>query len=392
MNDLGVILHEHNGHPTFLDAAKALYAKAGRIEIHPNYLVPGFLPGFGMRQVDSPVLGVGRDPPRFSDPEMTAYLRWGHDFEGSIEQYADLARERLVSHLRQHWDASRPTLVLHSNGYDSRILSSCLAAMRDTGFDLGALHFRCHAPEGASFIQIMRRQGWDPDQYSVFAFPPMDLFDVPNWERPGTSPWLPTTTLANFWRDIVPASREKDWNLVCGVGGGEFCEYPALGKSAFVDWTYCANGPVQLWLSYFIDCTDWIGDMERRFHKVLFPYFGTEHLRTVSELPNRFLGLERNGCDNVRAAILRTFDDSLLDLPRVLRSYDWFISAARWREVRDRYAESAFCARVPGAPSPPTLLKRMQSTFFDQTDNTAERLWRLASLWETIVAPKETSR
>ena len=392
MNDLGIFLHEHNGHPTFLDAAKAYYAQRGCFEIHPNYLVPGFLPGFGMNQSDSPIFGISRDPPRYSTPELAEYLGEGHDFGGTIEQYAAMARGRLVDHLRRYWDASRPTLVLHSNGYDSRIISSCLVVLRDEGFKLGKVHFRCHEPEGTSFLQIMHRQGWTVDQYSVFEFPETNLFDVGRWAFPGTSPWLPVTTFANFWGDIVPEGDEKRWNLVCGVGGGEVFEYPALSKNPFVPWQFCVNPPVQRWLSYFIDCTDYIADVEARFAKVLFPYFGEAHIRTAAALPDRFLGIERNGCDFVRAAILRTFSDSLLDLPRVPRTYNWFISRERWRHIHDRYAASAFLRDVPEAPHPDVLIKRMQSTFFDQVDNTAERLWRLASLWDSIVAPRGVAK
>ena len=73
-----------------------------------------------------------------------------------------------------------------------------------------------------------------------------------------------------------------------------------------------------------------------------------------------------------------------MDLPRVLRTYEWRVSEKRWSEMRDRYAASKFLRDVPGAPSADDLIGRMRATWFSQTDNTAERLWRFASLWEVI--------
>jgi len=375
MNDLGVSLHGHGQAPDFIRAACRY--ETGKFDA--RYLAPGFAPS----QADSPIIGVKRDSPRFART-LDGLLVDCAPFRGTLEQYARNAKYRLMAHLVSNWDSSRPTLFLHSNGYDSRILSSCLAELRDGGMDLGTIHFRCHEPEGDSFREIMRRQGWKPDQFSVYRFPDEDLFDVGNWGEPGTSAWLPLTTFANFWKDIVPRADEHRWNFIGGQAGGEAFEYPTLGKPPFVPFVYCENKPVQRWLSYFIDGTDWIGDMEARFSRVLMPYLGTRHILTVSELNDDWLGYEDNGCDRVRASILRAFKDSTLDLPRVLRTYEWRVSEARWRHMRDSYAGSKFRRDVPGAPDPDALITRMRETWFSQTDNTAERLWRFASLWEVI--------
>lgn len=380
MNDLGVSLHAHNMEPTFLDAAKTQRRTAGEIRFNVRYFAAGFMPD----EDESPILGVGRTVPILEDYGAARRLMSSEPFAGTLEQYAHHAKRALMAHLVEHWDASRPTLFLHSSGYDSRIISSALAELRDQGFNLGDVHFRCHEPEGAQFLRVMERMGWSRDQVSVFRFPDEDLFDVGNWDDPGTSPWLPVTTFANFWADIVPRREEGRWNLVTGWAGGEFCEYPTLGKPPFVPWQFCANRPVQRWWSYLLDGTDWVADMEARFAKVLMPYLGTRHILAVSELNDDFLGYEDNGCDRVRASILRTFDDSTLDLPRVLRTYEWRVSAKRWKHMRESYRGSKFLRDVPGAPSADELIARMQATWFSQTDNTAERLWRFASLWEVI--------
>lgn len=382
MNDLGVSLHSHNNEDTFLDAAKKLNAAAGEMHFNPKYLDPNFEPS----RTDSPILGIERTIPQFTDPKLANYLiAPGADFVGTLEEYGQMAKLRLKAHLKKHWDVAHPMLFLHSNGYDSRILSSILAELRDEGFDLGTIHFRCHEPEGASFKVIMQRQGWKPDQYSVFKDPEKDIFDIGRWGNCGTSPWLPVTTAANFWRDLVPYGDEKHWNLMGGTGGGEACEYGTIGKAPFVPWQYCGNKPVQLWFSYFADGTDWAADVEALFHKVLFPYFGDAHIRTVAALPPRFLKYEENGCDMVRASILRTFKDSLLDLPRAPRTYSWSISSARWMEMQAYYEGSAFLREVPGAPGAEQLFATMKKNFFTK-DNWAERMWRLAALWEKVRA------
>ncbi len=385
MNDLGVSLHSHGdlarflSFPHFLGAAQALGPSHGGLTFDVRYLVAGFAPS----RTDSPAVGVERTIPLFATDDLAEYAnRTDIEFQGTLAEYAQVAKTRLKDHIRAHWDATRPTLVSHSSGYDSRILSSCLAELRDEGFDLGELHFRCREPEGAAFVEIMEREGWAPDQYSVFDAPADDPFDVGVWDRPGVSAWLPVTSQINHWRDIVPYDEEKNWNLFGGSGGGEAVEYPSQPKPPIVPWQFCANPAVQRWFSYFLDGTDFVADVEERFAKVMFPYFGEGHIRTIAELPDRFLGFHESGCDNIRAAILETFSDSTLDIPRMPRTYAWAISERRWAEMRDRYARSVFLREVSGAPQPDALIAEMRRHFF--TGGRAERLWRLAALWEQI--------
>lgn len=376
---MGVSLHHYNGLPHFLAAAEAVNAQNGGLTLRPEYLTAGFAPS----RTDSPLVGVERTIPHFASPALAEYVdRTDVAFQGSLAEYAEVAKARLKEHLRVHWDASRPTLVSHSSGYDSRILSSCLMELCEEDFQLGEVHFRCREPEGDAFLRVMAAQGWAPTQYSVFQPPAEDPFDVGAWDRPGVSAWLPVTSQINYWRDIVPYEEEKHWNLVGGSGGGEAVEYPAQPKPSIVPWQFCANAAVQRWFSYFLDGTDFAADVEARFAQVDFPYFGEGHVRTIAELPDRFLGFHESGCDNVRAAILLTFKDSSLDIPRMPRTYAWAISERRWGEMRDRYARSAFLREVPGAPQPDVLIAEMREHFF--TGGRAERLWRLAALWETV--------
>lgn len=379
MNDLGINIASHNGERTFLDAARKLDAEQGFLELDPAYLNPDLV--WPDDKESSPVIGIRRTIKM--DRGVENRLKEGGVFEGSLEEYGLIAKHALRDHLTYYWDATHPNLFLHSSGYDSRILSSCLAEMRDAGFPLGTIHFRCHDPEGPAFLEIMRRQGWDPSQYSVFNAPDADPFDVGRWDRPGTSPWAQLVKSANFWRDLVPYGEEGGWNLISGIAGGEATEYPALGKPPFLPWQFCRNEPVQRWFSYLVDNPDWIGDMEALFHKVLFPYLGCQFIHLIAGLPVAFLYYEPNGCDTVRASVLRTFGDSTLDIPRLPRTYDWRISDARWAQMRAKYAGSAFYRGVPGAPQPDHVIWRMQADMLIDDSNPG-RLWRLASLWETI--------
>lgn len=381
MNDMGVSLHAHDGLENFFEAAK----QAKELRINPKYLNPDM--GWPDRD-DSPVLGIKRTIPAFVSDVIDQTLdlpRESVEFKGTLSEFGKEARDRLMSHLREYWDASRPTLFACSSGYDSRILSSCLAALRDDGFDLGELHIRCRPPEQESFLAVMKRQGWAPEQYSVYEMPTVDPLDVGCWDRPGVSPWLPVTSQINFWRDIVPYEEEKNWNLFGGSGGGEAVEYPSIGKPPTVPWKFCENKPVQRWFSYFPDGTDFAADVESRFAKVLFPYFGARYIGAIAQLPDRFLGFTPSGCDNIRAAILSTFKDSTLDIPRLPRTYSWSISPKRWSDMQTRYAKSAFLREVSGAPSAKQLLSAMMENFFTSNSH-AERIWRLASLWEAVLA------
>lgn len=381
MNDLGVSLHAHNGDSTFLAVARRFNALDGQLEVDPKYLSIGF--GWPDR-TDSPLRHIKRTIPVFG-PYAASCAETNDPFTGTLVEYGRLAHETLKKHLREHWDATRPTLFCHSSGYDSRILSSILAELRDEGFDLGRVHFRCRPPEERSFVSIMATQRWEPSQYSVFRMPDTDPLDVGVWERPGVSPWLPVTSQINFWRDIVPYEDEKHWNLIGGSGGGEAVEYPSQPKPPTVPWQFCANKPLQRWFSYFPDGTDFAADVEARFAKVLFPYFGAAHVRTIARLDDAFLGFHPSGCDNVRAAILAACKYDVLETARLPRTYAWSISPARWDDMEKKYAASAFLRETPGAPPADVLIAMMKRDFFTSRSQ-AERIWRFAAVYEVARA------
>jgi hypothetical protein len=71
--------------------------------------------------------------------------------------------------IERGWDPHKFHLVMHSSGYDSRIISKTIANLRDKNGKswLGEILFLCWEPEGAIFKQIMSLEGWDQTQYRV---------------------------------------------------------------------------------------------------------------------------------------------------------------------------------------------------------------------------------
>ena len=75
----------------------------------------------------------------------------------------------IASVIERRWDPKQFHLVMHSSGYDSRIISKTIANLREKhgGSWLGDVLFLCWEPEGALFKQIMELEGWRREQYHV---------------------------------------------------------------------------------------------------------------------------------------------------------------------------------------------------------------------------------
>lgn len=77
--------------------------------------------------------------------------------------------EGLHSAVERSWDPEKFHLMLHSSGYDSRIVSRVIANLRDRHGRswVGRIMFLCWEPEGQRFEEIMRAEGWDASEYHV---------------------------------------------------------------------------------------------------------------------------------------------------------------------------------------------------------------------------------
>jgi hypothetical protein len=69
----------------------------------------------------------------------------------------------------KEWEPEKFHFVLHSSGFDSRIVSEIIRRLwRERGDSwLGQVLFVCNRFEGEQFRKIMRYQGWDESQYMV---------------------------------------------------------------------------------------------------------------------------------------------------------------------------------------------------------------------------------
>jgi len=85
--------------------------------------------------------------------------------DDSITKQYDL----LKSYILDKWDNTKYNVLLHSSGYDSRILSLILREIYESGKKLGKFAFLCHSPEGDYFKKVMEAEGWDPEYWTINA-------------------------------------------------------------------------------------------------------------------------------------------------------------------------------------------------------------------------------
>lgn len=71
--------------------------------------------------------------------------------------------------VEREWEPEKFHFVLHSSGYDSRMLSEAIRRIWKRRGDawLGKVLFVCNKFEGDEFKKIMEYQGWDKDQFMV---------------------------------------------------------------------------------------------------------------------------------------------------------------------------------------------------------------------------------
>jgi len=223
----------------------------------------------------------------FTDPpEEKKYLMKPLEPETLSPQ--DIAIElikRMKNYFIQVWDNTKPTIVFTSMGMDSRIISYVLMQIRDEQGEsfLGDIHFRCHGKESTyGFKELMKKQGWKSDQYSIYHEDKIGEIDEQNMGNPGniTNGYLrPTIT---FWEDIVPLGQEKDYNAVQGLFGGETFSYPLYPKRLFTDNRYqdllvnIGLGRIKLANAY------------NRWNDFILPYIGYDFLDLSFRVPKKY--------------------------------------------------------------------------------------------------------
>jgi len=82
-------------------------------------------------------------------------------YEKYLTKILDILEESII----HFWDSSKYNIVLHTSGYDSRVLSAILKKIYQERGDvwLGKIFFACWGPEGELFKDIFKYEGWEDD-------------------------------------------------------------------------------------------------------------------------------------------------------------------------------------------------------------------------------------
>ena len=198
----------------------------------------------------------------------------------SITEYIERAFDAFKLAILSKWDSEKFHVVMHSSGYDSRLVSWAIRALYDEFGDnhMGSVLFLNNYWEAEQFKQIMEYEGWDDSQYVVFnefIKDPLMIyegsfnFDIA-WKHlnggmiayPVNANYEPITWCQN--EGFIPTD-----NIQCigGAGSNEIARTLREGKRIgwYFDWIYYHA------LSTFpLKGRDWI-----------FPFLNFDFIRTV---------------------------------------------------------------------------------------------------------------
>lgn len=257
-------------------------------------------------------------------------------FDGDLNEWARETHSKLKNFLKNVLNQDKKYMFIHSAGYDSRILSGILAELRNEGYEWD-IHFRCHQPEGDGFNKIMRIEGWDEKQYSVFRGPKVGHYDIGNPNQPMYG-WMSYKCQMNFWRDII--ENENDYIMISGLGGGERFSYPALGKSTPTNYDYCDNKILNRWLNFFRDRGKFCGYWQNMFDELLLPYMSYDYIEMSCKAREEWIGIYDNRLDYVRKALIEEIDVDLLNIDWQRHDYNWSMEESRKDEMERFWMES----------------------------------------------------
>ena len=316
----------------------------------------------------------------FEDPRLLINPVWRRlakptmpFLETGLDEVVALLSGALISYLEELWDPNIFHLVFCSAGLDSRNLSWRLAELRDRmGKDwIGDIHFRCHEPEGADFKKAMARQGWKPEQYSVWkeGQPQSgDCFDMGNFQDNINAY---SKMLIRFSDDVVPPEREKETCLVLGMMGGEGLQYPlwqGYSENRLNDLYRYAQFPT--WSM----CREY-----NRWGDILMPYLSYKYLDILFRVPRRlfrYAGRERTH-DVIRKMLLERFHDPVPC--HYGHQYGFYFSETREDYIRKCWRASRLYNDYSGLH-----FVRCASPWLTPYDSQDAKLYSYATMYETI--------
>jgi hypothetical protein len=269
------------------------------------------------------------------------------EYDLPFNEIVSKLKEALKGYIVKCWDSNSPKLFLHSAGYDSRIVSGIITELREErGSDwIGDIHFRCHQPEGELFKQIMEAEGWDNSQYSLWE----DMKENEDHYNLGriepVNGFMSFTQQYDFFSDYTK-DREKDIIIIGGIYGGELFDYLARGKNHFKNFKYCDNVLLNSLHNYML-CEG--GTITKYFddHKyAIFPFLSYDYLEAATKMPTKYItrnpNLERSKPDNIREALLKSFDFDIYSIQYGRHDYHWNITNDTWNKMSKFYQSSKF--------------------------------------------------
>jgi hypothetical protein len=221
----------------------------------------------------------------------------------SLQAWAQSGVRALSAHLERSWDPTARHVVMHSSGFDSRLVSVLLKQLaKKHGMDwIGETKFVCFEPEVSYAKAVYDHIGWPASMWHPIRRPPVDYYapcldfatigaNLSDTERFWGGPLLVQTQLAAF----LDAPNVQG---VSALFGDETMKWNRLGWG---DW------------AWFLGCFhfDNPGVMPGRPEcSFIFPFVGLEWLRFMSRVrlpefsvyPDRIRTRLRNACANPSA-------------------------------------------------------------------------------------------
>lgn len=232
-------------------------------------------------------------------PEFLPLLDPLEETRENFQAHIILLTEALLEYFRCRLESDEKYICFHSSGYDSRIVSGTLAVLRNEGFSLPHIHFRCHVPEEDAFFAIMKTQGWKKDQYSGHAGS-----DYKHAAQSVANGWVSFWLAGlNFWDDIAPLGEEQNWSVITGSGGGELFSYRARNKVPPRSFRFCRNPDTNRWLNFLPREGD---GYSTRFEDMLFPFSSYLYLEKALRTSSKWIVIPpgRVALDKVRKGML----------------------------------------------------------------------------------------
>ena len=226
-------------------------------------------------------------------------------------------------------------LMLHSGGYDSRIISACMRDLWEEGMRFN-IHFRCHQPEEPIFLKIMKREGWDKSFYSIYPGRKENYYNIGNKEN-HLNGWHNHNQTMNFWSDII--SDEKKYTLIIGFGG-ELFKYIAVHSKDYCP-KRCSNDFINILLQFYPDEGQWDAMYMMQFKDLLMPFFSYSYMKhSLTANPE---WCKYNGeTDTIRIEMTKRFKYDITNIPYGRHDYSWNLSDRFFKKLEKDFYDSLF--------------------------------------------------